>query len=153
MIRIMCPHFYQIIPDIYREMMEEKKIVLFDGVCNLCNRSVQFIIKRDRHKQFYFASLQGKTGQQLLEQFHLTADNLNSFILIENGKLYQKSSAALRITRKLGAAWPLLYGFIIVPPFIRNAVYSLIAKNRYKWFGKSESCMIPAPGLKERFLD
>lgn len=152
-IRIMCPHFYQIIPDIYREMMEEKKIVLFDGVCNLCNRSVQFIIKRDHHKQFHFASLQGKTGQQLLAQFHLPADNLNSFILIENGTLYRKSSAALRIARKLGAAWPLLYGFIIVPAFIRDAVYSLIAKNRYKWFGKTESCMIPAPGLKERFLD
>lgn len=153
MIRIMCPHFYQIIPDIYREMMEEKKIVLFDGVCNLCNRSVQFIIKRDHHKQFHFASLQGKTGQQLLAQFHLPADNLNSFILIENGTLYRKSSAALRVCRKLGGAWPLLYGFIIVPAFIRDAVYSLIAKNRYKWFGKTESCMIPAPGLKERFLD
>lgn len=150
---IISPRFYRIIPDIYTEMTEEKKIILFDGVCNLCNHSVQFIIKRDRQKQFHFASLQGKTGQQLLEQFHLPADNLNSFILIENGTLYRKSSAALRVSRKLGGAWPLLYGFIIVPAFIRDGVYTLIARNRYKWFGKKESCMIPAPGLKERFLD
>jgi predicted DCC family thiol-disulfide oxidoreductase YuxK len=134
-------------------MMEEKKIVLFDGVCNLCNRSVQFIIKRDRRKQFHFASLQGKAGQELLQQFNLSTDNLNSFILIENGILYRKSSAALRIARKLSSGWPLLYAFIIIPSFIRDAVYSLIAKNRYKWFGKSESCMLPAPGLKDRFLD
>lgn len=134
-------------------MEQGKKIMLFDGVCNLCNRSVQFIIKRDKKQQFLFASLQGKTGQQLLQQFHLPANDLNSFILIEGDKVYKRSTGALRMLKALGGGWQLFYAFIIVPPFIRDGVYNWIARNRYKWYGKREECMIPTPELRQRFLD
>ena len=134
-------------------MVEERPIVLFDGVCNLCNSAVQFIIKRDKKKQFLFASLQGKTGQELLRKFKLPIDDLNSFILVEGDNFYSRSTGALRMLKKLGSAWKLLYGFIIVPKFIRDAVYDWIANNRYKWFGKKNECMIPTLELKARFLD
>ncbi len=128
-------------------------IVLFDGVCNLCNSSVQFIIKRDRKRKFRFASLQGKTGQSLLQQFNLPVNDLNSFILIEDNKAFRQSTAALRVAKDLSGGWKLLYGFIIVPKFIRDAVYNWIARNRYKWYGKREECMVPTAELRERFLD
>ncbi len=128
-------------------------VILFDGVCNLCNGAVQFIIKRDKKKQFRFASLQGTTGSELLKQHDLPADVFNSFILIEKNKIYTRSTAALRVAWKLSGGWKLLYGFMIVPRFIRNAVYNMIAKNRYKWFGRKDECMIPMPELKERFLE
>ena len=128
------------------------RIILFDGVCNLCNRSVQFIIKRDAAGYFKFASLQGETGQLLLKRYGLKND-LNSFILIENNKAYVKSSAALRVCSLLGRAWPLLSVFRLLPPSFRDFLYDIIAKNRYKWFGKEDSCMLPLPQWKERFLD
>lgn len=128
-------------------------VVLFDGVCNLCSTSVQFIIKHDPKKTFRYASLQSSFGQQVLKQFGLPADELNSFILLEDGKIFTKSTGALRVTKKLNGLWPVLYGFIIVPPFIRNAVYSWVAHNRYKWFGKKEACWLPTPELKKLFLD
>jgi predicted DCC family thiol-disulfide oxidoreductase YuxK len=128
-------------------------IVLFDGVCNLCNREVQFIIKRDKKKQFLFTPLQSKAAQVLLEKFNLPTSNFDSFVLVENGKIYLKSTAVLRIARRLGFGWSLLYVFIIVPPFARNAVYDLVARNRYKWFGKKETCMVPTADLKQRFLE
>jgi len=129
------------------------KIVLFDGVCNLCNSSVQFIIKRDKKKQFRYASLQGNFGQEFLKTHNLPADNFNSFILLEDDKVYSRSSGALRMLKHLGGGWNLFYGFIILPKFIRDGVYNWVASNRYKWFGKKDSCMIPTPDLKERFLD
>jgi predicted DCC family thiol-disulfide oxidoreductase YuxK len=132
---------------------ENKKIVLFDGVCNLCSNSVQFIIKRDKKNQFLFGSLQSRAGQEYLRKFNLPADAFNSFMLVENGTLYTRSTGALRLLRYLGAAWPLLYGFIIVPKFIRDAVYNWIAKKRYKWFGKKEACWLPTPELQSKFLD
>jgi predicted DCC family thiol-disulfide oxidoreductase YuxK len=128
-------------------------IILFDGVCNLCNKSVQFIIKRDKKGLFRLASLQGNAGQALLQQYNLPNDTLYSFVLIENGKVYTRSTAALRVLRKLGGGWKLLYGLVILPPFIRNAIYNWIARNRYKWYGKREECMVPTPELKSRFLD
>lgn len=128
-------------------------IILFDGVCNLCDRSVQFIIKRDNKKLFRFASLQGKTGQEVLKKYQLPADQLHSFVLLEGDHIYTRSTGALRIFRKLGGGLKLLYGFMIVPRFIRDGVYNLIARNRYKWYGKKEECMIPTPEIKERFLD
>lgn len=128
-------------------------IVLFDGVCNLCNSSVQFIIKHDKKNRFLFGSLQGKTGQHYLQQFNLPPDSFNSFMLLEDDKLYTQSTGALRMLKHLGGAWSLLYVFIIVPPFIRNWVYNLVAKNRYKWFGKQEACWLPSPELKSKFLD
>jgi predicted DCC family thiol-disulfide oxidoreductase YuxK len=130
-----------------------KKIILFDGVCNLCNRSVQFIIRRDKKKKFLFGSLQGKFGQEILKKYNLPADNFSSFMLLENEKLYTRSTAALRMLKHLGRGWQLMYGFIILPGFIRDSVYNWIAKNRYKWYGKRDECMVPAPELRERFLD
>jgi predicted DCC family thiol-disulfide oxidoreductase YuxK len=128
-------------------------VILFDGVCNLCNSSVQFVIKHDPKKQFRFASIQGDYGQQVLKRFHLPPDSLNSFILLRDNQIYTHSTGALKVARQLSGAWPLLYIFILIPPFIRNAVYQLIANNRYKWFGKKETCAIPSPDLKALFYN
>lgn len=126
-------------------------VILFDGVCNLCNSSVQFVIKHDPKKQFRFASIQGDYGQQVLKQFDSPPNSLNSFILFKDQQIYTHSTGALMVAKQLSGAWPLLYAFIIIPPFIRNAVYQFIANNRYKWFGKKESCAIPSPELKSLF--
>jgi predicted DCC family thiol-disulfide oxidoreductase YuxK len=128
-------------------------IVLFDGVCNLCNRSVQFILRHDRKKKFKFASLQGKTGQALLQQYGIGQNEPNSFVLINDGKVYTRSTAVMRMLKMLGGGWALFYFFIIIPVFIRDGVYNWVARNRYKWFGKRDSCMLPGPALKDRFLD
>lgn len=129
-----------------------EKIILFDGVCNLCNNSVQFVIKRDKKKQFRFASLQSDFGQQVLQQQGLDRNSFKSFLLIDDGRIYTRSEAALRVTRYLSGLWPALYGFIIVPAFIRNGVYDWVSKNRYQWFGKKEACWLPTPALQERFI-
>ncbi|MFD2826565.1 thiol-disulfide oxidoreductase DCC family protein [Leeuwenhoekiella polynyae] len=131
----------------------ETKIILFDGVCNLCNGAINFIIKHDPKALFKFASLQGETGQRLLQKHQINSAETDSIVLIEGDTVSVKSSAALRIAKYLNKGYPLLFGFMIVPKFIRNAVYDYIARNRYKWFGKKESCMIPTPELKSRFLD
>lgn len=134
--------------------MEQKNpIILFDGVCNLCNSSVQFVLKHDTNKIFRFASLQSTTGQALLKEYNLSQTAFNSFVLIKEGKVFLKSTAALMVARQLEGAIKSLYWFIIIPPFIRNAVYNIIAKNRYKWFGKQDSCMMPTPELQSRFLN
>jgi predicted DCC family thiol-disulfide oxidoreductase YuxK len=113
---------------------------------------VKFIIKRDSEGQFKFASLQSETGQTLLRMHGLNKD-LSSFVLLEDDKVYLKSSAALRVCRKLDSAWPILSLFRFLPPFIRDFLYDFVAKNRYKWFGKEESCLVPSPEWKQRFLD
>ncbi|MCC7402261.1 MAG: thiol-disulfide oxidoreductase DCC family protein [Chitinophagaceae bacterium] len=133
--------------------MPENPVILFDGICNLCNRSVLFIIKRDRKKKFLFASIQGEKGKDLFSKLNLPLNDINSFVLIDKGKAYTRSSGALRVLKELGGKWRLWYACIIVPKFIRDGVYKWIAKNRYKWFGKKETCMTPAADLKERFLD
>ncbi|MGE7666192.1 thiol-disulfide oxidoreductase DCC family protein [Ureibacillus composti] len=125
-------------------------IILFDGECHFCDRSVQFIIKRDLRKQFKFASIQGEKGQKLLQQ-HGVPKTLDSIVLIEGGKFYSKSSAVLRICKQLNRHWKLLYVFIIVPSPIRNFVYDLVAKNRHK-LNKSNQCRIPTKDDLERFL-
>jgi predicted DCC family thiol-disulfide oxidoreductase YuxK len=130
-----------------------KTVILFDGVCNLCNSSVQFILKRDRKNRFLFGSLQGKAGQHYLQQFRLPANDFNSFILVEGEKSYTRSAAVLHMLNRLGGPWRLFYVFMIIPPFIRNGVYNTIARNRYKWFGKKEQCPAPGAGLRSRFLD
>ena len=132
--------------------MTEFSIILFDGVCNLCNSSVNFIIDHDKKNDFRFASLQSEAGQDLLKKFHLNVKDFDSIILIENGKHYQRSSAVLKIVKKFPGLWKLLYLFIIVPKPLRDFVYDNIADNRYKWFGKKESCRVPTPELKEKFL-
>jgi len=127
-------------------------IILFDGVCNLCNGAVNFVIKRDPGNVFKFTPLQEKQGVLLLKTHAVDTQKLDSIVLIENEKVYVKSSAALRIARKLSGLWPLFFVFLIIPSFIRDGVYDFIAKNRYKWFGKKEQCMIPTQGLREKFL-
>jgi predicted DCC family thiol-disulfide oxidoreductase YuxK len=130
----------------------DRPVILFDGVCNLCNGSVLFIIKRDPRSQFYFAALQSDFGNEQLKNFGLPATELNSVLLIKGGTLYQKSNAALEIAKHLSGLWPVLYIFKIIPPFLRDGVYTWIARNRYRWFGKKDACMIPTPELKSRFL-
>lgn len=130
-----------------------KKIILFDGVCNLCNSAINFVITHDTKDHFRFTSLQSSTGQYLLEKHQINPRDTDSIVLISNGKAYVKSAAALHISRNLNNGLSLLYGFMIVPKFIRNAVYDYVAKNRYKWFGKKDSCMIPTPALKAKFLN
>ena len=128
-------------------------VILFDGVCNLCNASVQFIIKRDKKQIFRFAALQSQFGQKVVDSFNLSDKKIDSVILLENNSVKIKSDAALRIAKQLGGIYSLLYVFIILPKFIRNSVYDFIARNRYSWFGKQESCMIPTPELKRLFIE
>jgi predicted DCC family thiol-disulfide oxidoreductase YuxK len=127
-------------------------IILFDGVCNFCNSSVNFVIRHDKKDRFHFAPLQSDTGKKLLDQFHENNMEMDSVVLIENNKLYKRSTAILRIARRLGGAYSLLYGFILVPRFLRDAVYDFIGHNRYKWFGKKDSCMIPTADVKKKFI-
>lgn len=128
-------------------------VILFDGVCNLCNSSVQFIINHDKKQVFRFASLQSEFGKNILQQFDLSDKNIDSVMLFENNSVMIKSTAALNIAKRLGGGYSLLYALIIIPKFIRDFVYDFIARNRYKWFGKQESCMIPNPRLKKLFFD
>lgn len=131
---------------------QNKKIILFDGVCNLCNGSVLFIIKRDKKDLFQFAALQSELGQKLIKKHHIDTSKIDSILLLDSERYFAKSTAALKIARHLSGPYPLLYGFMILPRFFRNWVYDIIARNRYKWFGKKESCMIPTTELKAKFL-
>ncbi len=133
-------------------MTSDRPVVLFDGVCNLCNGAVNFIIDRDAHQQFRFASLQSEVGEELLAQYELPGAYTESLVLIENQKLYTKSTAALKIVRRLDGFWPLCYVFIILPPVFRDYLYTIVAKNRYRWFGKSEACRYPTEAERARFL-
>jgi len=133
--------------------VENKSIILFDGVCNLCNNSVQFIIKRDQKNQFLFSSLQSDACQDILLQFQLKNSKLRSIVLIENGVIFEKSTAILKIVRHLPNFWKLNYAFIIVPKFIRDFIYTIIANNRYKWFGKTDTCMLPNKEIQKYFLE
>ena len=127
-------------------------IILFDGVCNLCNSSVQFIIRNDPKKLFLFASIQSDAASKILLQFRIKKLDLTSILFIENGLIYDKSTAVLKISRKLKGGYPLLYGFIIIPRFMRDWMYQQLANNRYKWFGKKDICMVPSSDLVDRFL-
>ena len=128
-------------------------LILFDGVCNLCNGLVQFIIRRDPKAKFKFASLQSEVARSLLKQFNIDPDLLHSIVVIDNDVAFQRSEAALRIANYLGGRWKLLKVFNIFPKFFRDACYNVVAANRYRIFGKKDSCMIPAPELKERFIE
>lgn len=126
--------------------------ILFDGVCNLCNSLVQFVIRHDAAGRFQFASLQSDSGQALLGQYGLRTRDFDTFVYIRNGTAYTKSTAGLLLLRDLGGGWRLIYPLVFVPPLIRDAVYNLIARNRYRLFGRQDACMIPTPELKSRFL-
>jgi len=133
--------------------MKTRKIILFDGICNLCNQSVQFVIEHDNKNQFQFASLQSDFGQNFLKENNLDSAQFDSIVFIEDDKFYTKSSAALKIAKYLDGITSWLTIFMIVPKPLRDVVYSFIAKNRYRWFGKQESCWLPTPELKAKFLD
>jgi predicted DCC family thiol-disulfide oxidoreductase YuxK len=127
-------------------------IILFDGVCNLCNTAVDFIIKRDKHARFKFGALQDNASKEILEQYSINKEYLESLILIQDGKVYYKSTAALEIAKSLKGLWPLFYPLILIPEFVRNPIYDWIARNRYRWFGKKEICRIPTAEEQSRFL-
>lgn len=129
------------------------RIILFDGVCNLCNSSVQFVIKRDPNMLFRYAALQGGFSRRKLAEFNEIESDSKSVVFIDDDKIYFKSDAILRIAGYLTGAWPLMKAFLIFPRFIRDGLYDFIGRNRYKWFGRQESCMIPDPKLKELFMD
>jgi predicted DCC family thiol-disulfide oxidoreductase YuxK len=128
-------------------------LILFDGVCNLCNGFVKFLIKRDPAGKFRFASLQSDFGRSQLIRFNLNPDLLHSVIVIEADNVLQRSDAVLRIVNQLGGPWKILNALKIFPRFLRDALYNVVARNRYKVFGKRDSCMIPTPELKARFIE
>ncbi|MFC5401914.1 thiol-disulfide oxidoreductase DCC family protein [Cohnella soli] len=135
-----------------REETTGYSIVLIDGVCHFCHGAARFIIARDKKAQFKFASLQSATGGRLLGEGGLSATALDTFVLVEDGKYYAKSTAALKIAKRLSDGWPLLYAGIVLPKFIRDAIYDFVAKRRYRWFGRADSCMLPTPDVRSRFL-
>src|SRR5436190_18213285 len=134
-------------------MLQDKPVIFFDGICNYCNAIINFIIRQDKRKIFRYATFQSNAGQKILKESKLPTQIFESFLLLDKGKLYSKSTASLRLYNKLPwfCKWTQL--FWIFPGFIRNGVYDIIAKNRYKWFGKREECMVPTAELRERFLE
>lgn len=132
--------------------MNENPIILFDGVCNFCNSAINFVLKQDKKGIFRFAPLQSEAGQRLLQEYNLSTEEFDSFVLIDNGKVYKKSAASLRVMNKLPWYWKEAQVLRIIPTAFRDAIYDFIASNRYKWFGKKEQCMIPTPETRSRFL-
>lgn len=136
-----------------QNLPKNKKIILFDGVCNLCNSAVQFVIRHDKNDVFRFVALQSELGQDILNHIGINPKNIDSIILYEPGiAYYYKSQAAIEIARNLGGFWHFGTIFRIIPTPIANQLYDYVAKNRYKWYGKKESCMMPTPELKSKFL-
>ncbi|MCB0444475.1 MAG: DCC1-like thiol-disulfide oxidoreductase family protein [Gelidibacter sp.] len=132
---------------------KHKQLILFDGVCNLCDASVQYIIKHDKNEVFMFTALQSQVGMEIIKKFNIDTTKIDSILLYsEKNGIFYKSTAALKIASKLEFPINLMAVFLIIPAFIRNWVYNFIAKNRYKWYGKKEACMIPTPELKSKFL-
>ena len=127
-------------------------VIAFDGICNFCNRFVNFVMDRDASKKFRFGTLQSEPAQLLLTELQLPTEDFETFILLEHGQVFTKSTAALRIFKQLGGLWPTLYIFWLVPKPIRDAVYSIIARNRYQWMGKTETCRVPTPADHQRFV-
>lgn len=131
----------------------DKNVIFFDGVCNLCNGFVQFVIKHDKDNRFYFSSLQSPQGAHLLNNLSQTGKTPDSIMLYYKGRVYSESTAVLRIMGQLSGILPLAGIFLVVPKIIRDVVYKWVARNRYKWFGKMDSCMIPTPALKQKFIE
>ena len=136
------------------DIPKNKKIILFDGICNLCNSAVTIVIKQDKKNTFLFAAIQSKKGKEIIDYLEIDIVKIDAIILYEPGVSYDvKSTAALKIMNDFGQFWQLTKLFWVFPKGLRNQVYDFIAKNRYKWFGKKESCMIPTKDLKAKFLD
>jgi predicted DCC family thiol-disulfide oxidoreductase YuxK len=133
--------------------MIDHPVILFDGVCNLCNGFVQFIIKRDAKAKFRFAALQSDFAKEELQKRNINPNIINTVIFLDKELTYTQSTAALEIAKTLGKGWQLFYPLIFLPTFFRDYLYKIVAKNRYKWFGQKDSCMVPTPELKSRFLD
>ncbi len=131
---------------------DQKTIILFDGICNLCNGSVQFILKRDKNEKFLFASLQSDASKNILLQYNVKKITANSILIIEDGQVYDKSTAVLKISRHLNWPWTMFSIALQLPLSIRDKVYDFIARNRYKWFGKKDSCTMMIPEYKNRFI-
>ena len=133
--------------------MHEREVILFDGVCGLCNRLVNFILRKDKRARFRFAALQSGTGRKLLAEHGLSQEDLDSVVLMAGGAAYQRSTAVLQVLRRLGFPWSLLWPGIVIPVRVRDAMYNAVAKRRYRWFGKSESCRVPTAAERSRFLN
>jgi predicted DCC family thiol-disulfide oxidoreductase YuxK len=133
--------------------VNENPVILFDGVCNFCNGAINFVLKQDKKSVFRFAPLQSEAGRRLLQQYNLPTEEFESFVLIDQGKVYKKSNAALRVMNKLPWYWKESQIFRLIPTIFRDAIYDFIARNRYKWFGKKDQCMVPTPEMRSRFLD
>lgn len=133
------------------QILLKQPILLFDGECGFCNKSIQFFLKHEKNKQVHFAPLQSEIGIKLRAYFEIS-ENTDSLILIKNHAAYIKSCAALRLTKYMKGLWPMMYAFVIVPPFIRNFVYDFIAKRRMKWFGRVDNCALLDKEDKDRFL-
>ncbi len=133
---------------------EGKKLILFDGVCNLCNSAIQYIIKKDKNNIYVFAALQSTVGEKFIQERNINTQDIDSIILVDPDVAYYiKSSAALHIAYEFGKSWKFLKIFEFIPSKIRDLIYDFVAKNRYKWYGKKDACMIPTPELKSKFID
>jgi predicted DCC family thiol-disulfide oxidoreductase YuxK len=137
----------------FSHLPNDKKIILFDGICNFCNFWVNYVIEKDKNDLFRFASLQSEFGQSILSNLNLAENDIDTFVLIESKKYFIRSTAALKVVKDISGWLKILYPFIILPVFIRDSVYNLIAKNRYKIFGKSEFCRIPSETEKSKFIE
>ncbi|MGG1573025.1 thiol-disulfide oxidoreductase DCC family protein [Fictibacillus sp. NRS-1165] len=135
------------------EKQRDGSILLFDGVCNFCNGIVNFLIRQDKKGRISFGSLQSDAGQELLREFRLPQQDFESLVYIKDCRIYQKSTAALEIARDLGGLWIAAYILVVIPKPLRDGLYFWIAKNRYRWFGRKDHCMIPTPEIRERFID
>lgn len=134
-------------------MSPEKSIIFFDGVCNLCNASIDFILKRDHKERFLVGALQDDFSKKVLRHYQVKEDYLDSLVLLENDKVYYKSTAALRIAKALSGLWPVLYPLILLPSWLRDPIYDWIGRNRYRWFGKKNTCRLPSPEEQAKFLN
>jgi predicted DCC family thiol-disulfide oxidoreductase YuxK len=133
--------------------MTEGPIVLFDGVCKFCNASVNFIIDHDPPGRVRFAALQSPTGQELLRRFGLKTNDFDTLVLVEGGRASTRSTAALRVASYLAAPWRFAAALLLLPPFLRDPLYNLLARNRYRWFGTLDACRVPTPEIRSRFLE
>jgi predicted DCC family thiol-disulfide oxidoreductase YuxK len=133
-------------------MPEAEKVVLFDGVCNVCNSSVNFIIDRDRQARFRFASLQSEAGRRLCKEYGIPLE-LDSIALVDDGKAYIESAAVLRIAKELDGLWPALFSLVVLPKALRDRAYRYFASHRYRWFGRTEVCRVPTGDVLQRFLE
>ena len=134
------------------KFMNIQSVILFDGVCNFCNAAVNFVIRKNKRGDLRYAAVQTEAGKRILQKYGMDSESRYSFIFVEDGKAYLRSTAALKLSRHLKGLWPLCYGFMVVPVFIRDGLYNWIARNRYQWFGGRKECMVPSAELRAKFL-